>query len=372
VWEITNVNSIVIWGAKVLIALILIIFILALIRPVHSKIKWINRKLSAIQNIIALLSILVAVSTVWITSAISEQHEKHSNLEAVMVDSYEVDWNKEGRYDNLPSTSEIEKNHGVLPYIIDEDGCFCYVNCGNNKRELYWNVSVENSGNIAAKNVTIEISIEHYSFFSSTQDNYILIDHYPHTTVFRCISRSYDSIRPNTRVVLPRIPLSIVQKLETDDTGYKEGEPTNLLVTIYEDNEIQKEYSFPCKSYNDVFPSERCPYESTKVDRECIGHLEYLSNVYQGNDLGTMPRPLSHAECMEIIKSHPEIPFEDYRKAYNYFLDKLSAYNPSARENAQRNCLFFGRMYYLSLGEEDIELKISNDISSYSKVDISS
>ncbi len=377
---IANANDVILILAIVFVALIAGMCIVIAINSDKTKsnlfliayhgINGANVKLGSIQNIVSFLSIVIAVLAILGTCAINKQNEKKSNLEISIVDGHKEDWGAQDPYYMLPSTSEKEKRQRVLPFTFDEDGCFCFLAC----QPLSWGVRITNSGNTTAKNVIIELSFEHFSFSgASSIEDYELNYHYHGLGTYKCISRMYDNIQPNTSIVLPQIPLfALTEKEEKSD--YDIPPQTSLVITLYEDNAIQKEFVFPCKYYDeDDFPQlEGCSYSFEKDMWEFELKMNLLKDSVQGNEYGYFAQAFSYTDCKRIIEEHPEIPVLDYKRIYVYYLDKLDAYNSSERQNAQSNCVFYGRLYYLSLREEDIEFKINNDISSYSKVDMSS
>lgn len=367
-WRTIDVNTVVIVGSAILFVLVFGFIALAFVQRTHNGIKQINNKLRYIQNVVAVLGILFTVLAIGITGAINKHYETRSNLEVVIVDGRLVEWGLERQYETLLSVSEKENGLKPLPYTYDEDGCFCYLNRGP---EFWWKVQIVNSGNTTAKNVIVEVSIDHYSFLSQNSiDDYILKDYYYATGQFRCITRSYDNIQPNTSITLPDIPLFTVQERFWPDSSYERGEPTNLHVTIYEDNEIQKTFTFQCQYYDDEndFSYRHCAYDYIK-EMQAFEQEKNLfrEDVLEDNNLFLTP-VFSYTDCKKILKDYPTMTTSEYKNAYMFFLSKLDAYNPNEKRNAHINCIFYGRMYYLSLNEDDIESKISNDIFTYTGI----
>lgn len=337
---IDDVNMIVIYGAGVLLALIFLIFVSTYFKCSREKIEKIDKKLSSIQNIVAFLSILIAILTILITSGINKQYEKYSKLDAVIVDGRRATWDTEYHFEKLPFT-------------VDENGHFKYL-IGP---EQEWNVCITNSGNATAKNVVVEISLDHY-VFSGTPDNYTLNGHNYGLNSFTYITRSYTSIQPNTRIILPSIPFEIMEESEWCDIEHDGRESTNLHVTIYEDDNIEKSFKFQCEYFEDDVFGGTCLHNLD--EHNPVLELDALRD----NEVGSpfVKPAFTYIECKTFFENHPEIPTSDFQTAYFYYLEKLNVFNPDVRLEARKNCIFYGRVYYMSINEDNIDLKINNDI----------
>lgn len=347
-----DVNSTVISGATALFFIILFVFTLTFIDSSRKKIEWIDKKLSSIQNIVAFLSILIAILTIWITSKINKQYEKNSKLDAVIVDGRETIWDTEYHYEKLPYT--LDEN-GHLEYLVGP--------------EQEWYVCITNSGNSTAKNVVVEISLDHYAFngFFDPPNDYILKGANYGFGTCNYIARSYNSIQPNTRIILPPIPFGIMEKFDCVDNKHDCKESTYLHVTIYEDDNIEKSFKFQCEYFEDDVFSGTCFHNSDEQNPV----LEL--NALRYNDFGSsFGNPIfTYADCKTFFKNHPEISSSDFQAAYFYYLRKLKVFNPSVRIESRENCIFYGRVYYMSLNEDNIDSKINNDIFSYTGTFIS-
>ena len=336
----TNIIIIIFTAIFILFAIILALG--------HMHFRMLNRKISNIQSILSFLSLLIAAVTIIISCILDMNTNKAPALSAKIVDSYGNDWE--------------DPNKSIKPYyIIDKEG-----HLTNEKiNPCDWRVCISNSGNKTAENVMIEISLEHY-YFNASPDDYDLGGSNPNNTSFKYINRIYESIPPNTAIKLPELPLELLTydgSGQTNDRNH--AETANLYVTIYEDNTIKQDFVFACNCDSGFHDFDACYHDT--VRKSIVSKLDEMKNsdLKDPNSYG-YPGSFDYADCKTFLHKHPKIVSSDYKQAYHYYLEKLDVYNSDIRATAKKNSVFYGRLYYMSINEKDIESKINNDTFSYS------
>lgn len=293
-----------------------------------------NKKLKNIQNIIALLGLILAALTIIITCAINIISNKNSNLTVAIKDAHGFDWEK-----SKP-----------LVYIIDDNNHISYDITMPNT----WVIYIKNTGNNIAENVTVDISFDNLMFIGQP-DEYTLKNHLHGIGGYINISRTFDYIQPDSEVSLPIMPLESLEAQDfiSNENAILDIKQTNIYITVYENNNITQSFSFLCKC--DETSPDSCEHEKDeqKIKISNIDKIIDINNIYD------------YIDCQNIISLHPELSSSDFKIAYHYYLDRLNIYNPNKQSEAKKKAIFYGRLYYTSMHEDDIELKIYNDMFPY-------
>lgn len=325
-----------------------VIFILCIIVIANIKSKKLfdfNERINKVQNIFTYISLIIAALAILITGLINIISDKRTTLEIITKDGHGYDW-----YET--------HNTEMLLYTIDTQEHLSYNRCVPDE----WFISIKNSGNIVAENVTIEISFDDVQFYG-IPDDYDLKEHLNGLGGYKYITHSYKSIQPNEEINLPFIPFENtdiidIGGIESSEIQNRMRNEINMYVSIYENSNLRQNLIFPCKYY--------CEEDTQTCIQEVIE--EYGKNGPNTSMLKLKKLNLignDYVDCKNIIKNHPELSVEDLKYTYHYYLGKLNVYNPEARLDAKSNSIFYGRLYYISIKENDIDSKINNDINAH-------
>lgn len=365
-------NEVLVNQTIMIASLVAVIMLLVVYRLSNNKqfpiVRRINKKAKRINGVIEYLGLMIAVIAIGVSSVINLFSIRKSEMDVQIVEAHRIPW-------------EEDHPEGVLFFCIDEKG-----HVSNRMMSMVneWMFRLSNKGNADAKNVTVEISMDHVAFSSNPEpDDYDLRNHLHGIGAYTTISRVYESVNPGESIVLDPFPVNNASPVMPDEEKeLKKGSTLRIVVYSEEGVECEKEYKCEYgdpeliigKSIDDgkeesvldkiktrgVRNTMLADDELCELDDE-LGELLFMDNgAFYGID-----GCLDLESCRSIVKKNPQISKDVYRVMYLYFLRKMDVYNRNMRVEYRKKATVYGRMYYLTSGESRPSEIVAADIEAY-------
>ena len=324
--------------------LLLFLFIFMYFRPQLFKKR--NNKVAVISDYVQFISVMVAVITLGITCLINILSHREGKLSISIVNGYGKEMNAE----------KVELG-------IDSNEHLTFVGAYENQ----WQITLYNDGDAICENVVVRISISDVMFLGII-DDYHVSTHLHGLGGYKYLVREYDNIKPDEKITLPYIPLENTKIV--DDSSGNNGDGFVLTIEIYSKQSIVKSKNIKIVKKNTDKVSFAC---ESRIDEDNIKWNDHAFSIYMNNSLFSDSDFImydidfknigykDYYDCVNIVKKEL-FSSADYQRLYKYYLTKLNVYNDEARLFYTKFATIYGRLYYLSVSDDDIERKVQNDI----------
>lgn len=216
----------------VIIILGILYLVSVLIYGIWSKSKKKSNYADAFKSFVEITGVIASVVAIVINSLLNLLSYKAPELHILIRTQHGMEWTEEG-------------NDGYdLPFTIDSKKTFSYNVCNAQK----WFICIENTGNISADDVAVEISFDDVLFPMANNKNkeYSLKNFQYGTGCFNSIYREVGKIQPGEEVMLPQTLEGTISYAElfNKDTTIKKN--TVMHIKIYLSNGKMLKYSYKC------------------------------------------------------------------------------------------------------------------------------
>lgn len=337
-------NYVILFATFVLVAIFIYIY------KYPNKFIERNKKVASVSDYIQFIGVVLAVGTISIACIINIFGYKSSKFYIELLDVNGSEWSDDHYESEVPGLGIDDNNHLTF----------------TGKYSDAWRISLCNNGNTIAEDISIRISIDGVMFFGIIED-FDVSNHMHGLGGYKYIVREYDNIKPNETLILPVLPLENAEVTYYDnlldgfnmtiDVFSKDSIMFSQNIKIHKNttDEIEKK----CKY---VIDEDRLDYDDEMFTLSMNKTIFYSDNdnIFMNNDFSYIDYR-DYVDCESIIKEN-EYDSESYQRVYKYYLSKLNVYNNKTKMIYVRFATIYGRLYYISCSQTDIEDKIQNDI----------
>jgi len=342
--------------------LVVALLVLAIVNRTK-KAERVEKRLSGLQNIFAVVSLLVGVISMYITWSSFQSSIKSPDIELLFLTGHGFNFFEDEGYKQLHLFYDNKGN-------LQEGSCVADS----------WGIHLLNKGNIGTTNLKVALTFSGV-YIAGETTNYTLNNHLRGHGGWLTLERTIsDSINPGDIYDLPEIPwhtfASCSNCCDVDIT-----ESTAMQIIIYEGSTKKFEQTYMMdmiEDYDELFFYGSDGYsdelkEPMRQSYDNYGFSPNLMNIY-ALDWHHFDALYTDAYSFKITDLHgPEFVYA--QRCYFYYLENLNAYNPNIASASKENVVRWGRLYYRYLSKQtnanysiqDIEALVANDILSRQK-----
>jgi len=348
--------------ASTLLVVVLLVFAIA---NRAKKAKSVEKRLSELQNIFAILSLFIGIISMYIAWSSFQASIKSPDIRVNFLDGRADPWGW-GR-----------EELGKLSLSYDEKG---NVDLVGSMFDV-WSIQLSNDGNSGTSNLKIALTFSGI-WINEQPEDYTVTDHIYAHGGFQTLERNItESISPGDAYNLPDIPWHMFAS-EASNTL----EPADMKIVVFEGSIKKFEQSYEIDLIKEEYDPEYTDEYTKKFgmnkwsmlglqepmsskDDNYMFYPELMWSVYDldwDHFKSTYPNDAYSLDIRDLYG----LEFVYIQRCYFYYLQNLNAYNPVIANEARDNIAFWGRLYYRYKAEQananysvqDIESMITTDM----------